>query len=545
MQSRNSSWGNGDLPVLDKCFHRQRGRLDQSRLSSVARGGVLLIPIFIVLFLAGCAGSSGPGCLDIEIDSLVVTENAVSLELFEALPAEEQAHRRQKGLDFLAQADRSSRLKPKLALLMKAVAMDPELCEGWLDLADILREVGEDARTEEALNRCQDAIRKLDSRGGNNLTEGQGTRLALLWAWFRYDRGEWSKGLRWAKKALREDSGNAAANLIGGLLEARLGNAAQARGIADDMLRLDDFATPPAWIHAGLESSRGLDREAFSFLIDLRPQGPHVAECYQDMGSTAERLEEWSYAERWYREAASAIPFNKTGCLKKVSHARLAAGSGAATLPVWLGIEGAFVVGSWSAYTALALDKFSRATPGPLRDRWAGAVVNGAGICLRLNLDRPWARRAKGLVFAATGHPKRAVADLRRTSKELAAVGAPDALVESELGRLLILVDGFDEALVHLKKAVALAPQGARAWSDLGLVLVRSGDRAGADQALSRALELDPGLAAAWYNRGLLNMHKGDLDRAASDLGMAAKLAPDNQEIARLLQRVELALKQQ
>ena len=84
-----------------------------------------------------------------------------------------------------------------------------------------------------------------------------------------------------------------------------------------------------------------------------------------------------------------------------------------------------------------------------------------------------------------------------------------------------------------------LAPDRAQTWSDLGLVMVRSGDNAGAEEALTRAIELDPGLVAAWYNRGLLNMHRGDLERAAADLAEAARLVPDNQDIARLLQQIE------
>ncbi len=214
-------------------------------------------------------------------------------------------------------------------------------------------------------------------------------------------------------------------------------------------------------------------------------------------------------------------------------------------MPVWLGIDGAYVAGSWSAYAALALEKFQEVAAGLEQERWAGAMVNASGICRRLGLDPPWARRAKGLVYAATGHRDWALIELRRASRELAAVDAPDALGEAEIGHLLLLDQKFDQALGYLRKAVELDPDKARSWSDLGLVLVHGGDQEGAERAFSRALELDPRLATAWYNRGLLNMHKGDLAKAAADLSRAAKFAPENQDIAHLLQRIELARKQQ
>ncbi len=63
-------------------------------------------------------------------------------------------------------------------------------------------------------------------------------------------------------------------------------------------------------------------------------------------------------------------------------------------------------------------------------------------------------------------------------------------------------------------------------------------DPPAAQAAFDRALALDPGLVTAWYNRGLMHLHAGELDAAASDLAEAARLAPDNQEVARLLQQI-------
>ncbi len=500
--------------------------------------GLILIGLAAMV---GCASPGGGGCNGLVLTAPGETVGAISPELFAELPLAEQNHRIRQAQKFRATALSSPKLETKLSLLTKAVATDPDFATGWLDLAGILRWAGEDAQTENALINGERAITNLAAAGQGALADKLIFRDAILRAWYHYDRGEWLQGRRWARTAMGREPGSSESRLITGLLSARLGEASQARNIADDIRRLDEFATEPAWISACLEASRGLNREAFSFYLELRPQDIYVAECYRDMARTAEQLGEWSYARRWYRESASAAISGIANCLTKVVHSRLAPGSAGTTMPVWLGIDESYATGSWSAYTALAMEKFNQASPGPDRDRWAGAVINGAGICLRMNLDRPWARRAKGLVFAATDHPDKARSSLRKASRELAQAGTPDALVEGELGRMLILEGGFDEALLHLQRAVSLDPNRARSWSDLGLVLVRTGKRVRAGEALTRAIELDPGLAVAWYNRGLLAMHMGNLEQAAADLKQAVILAPDNQEILHLLQRVEVA----
>ncbi len=506
----------------------------KSRVRQLA--AALLLLAWPCLLAPGCGGPATTGCPESSLGLAGFGTSGISLELFQALPADQQAMRRERAQGFLEQARRSSSPTTRLTLLDRAVAQDPGLAEGWLDLADLLRWVAEDAQTESALDSAAKAIAAGDDA---SVAEILTWRLSLLRAWYHYDRGEWRKSLRWARTIYDSAPGNAEARVIMGLLEARLGNAGRARGIAGDILRADEFATEPTWIKACLEISRGLDREAFSFVSGLLPRGNHVAECWRDMARIAERLGEWSYAGKWYRESLASLPLAETGCLGQAIHAPLAPGPRAAAMPVWLGLHSAYVTGSLSSYTALALEKFEASAPGPDRDLWAGAVVNSAGICVRLDLDAAWARRAKGLVFAATGNNRLALQDLRRASADLIALGSPDARVEAELGHQLILEEGYDEALRHLRRAVNMDPARAQAWSDLGLVLVRSGDNAGALQALSRAIDLDPDLAAAWYNRGLLSMHLGDLNAASVDLAEAARLAPDNQDIARLLQRIE------
>ena len=111
-------------------------------------------------------------------------------------------------------------------------------------------------------------------------------------------------------------------------------------------------------------------------------------------------------------------------------------------------------------------------------------------------------------------------------------------------GHLLLVQEDHVAAEGHLRRALAGTPAEAGTWSDLGLAQIMAGDTAAAAGSLSRALELDPSLAAAWYNRGLMQLHAGDLDGAEADLKQAAALAPNNMEVAGLLQQVMLQKKQ-
>ena len=493
----------------------------------------------------GCGGPPPPGCparADLfsafRVDSLGLTE-------FSALSPAEQDQRRAAAAGRMAEAHRSNRLDRRIGALVAATGLAPDDPEPWLELAEILRWVGDDLQTMAALEAAVQAVRHQGERGDPaRLDQGEirklSLRTALLRAWLHFDRAEWREAMNWARAAMAADPGSAAGRKIMGLLAANLAQRTRARQAAGDIRRADPFATEPVWIQATIERAQGFDREAIAFLLDLRPRGEFSAECWRDMGLTAEQAGEWSFAGKWYRESAAALPFGDRTCLAEVTHARLAPGPESSRQPVWIGLERAYVTGSRSAYTALAFERFEQAQDPAEREYWAGAAVNSAGICLRLGIDRPWALRAKGLVFAATGMEDRALSDLRLASQDLVAAGTPDARVESELGRLLVLRDQDHLAKGHLNRAVELDDRNARAWSDLGLALIRTGDRVGAERALTAAIRLDPRLATAWYNRGLLHINAGDLDKAEADLQEAVSLAPGNQEIIHLLQRLNV-----
>ena len=180
------------------------------------------------------------------------------------------------------------------------------------------------------------------------------------------------------------------------MLEASLGHRSQAHEIAGNINRARGYHTDAAWIMSILDRTAGRNREAFNYFLNLRPIEDHAAECFRDMGLAAERVQEWSYARRWYRESTAHLPFEDTTSLTTITHPRLDPRFRSSDQPVWLAFGRYFVTGSRSAFTALALERFENAETSEDQATWAGLVVNSAGICLRMKEDVPWALRARG-----------------------------------------------------------------------------------------------------------------------------------------------------
>ena len=505
---------------------------------------VLVAGAMIPGSLGGCAGSSSEECLDPGSTSFSAPEDSLGIGEFIALDPAHRSQRRNLAEVWLDRSRNAAKAGDRVRALANAAGLVPDDPEIWLRLATLWRWVGENLRTEACLDNAAAAVRNLGRRDSDFYDRSSGykkdvaLRTGLERAWLHYDRAEYREGLNWARAASRMEPGNALGWQILGLLEGRLGHRSQAYEAAGDLMRARGFNTDTAWIRSTLDSSSGHHREAFNYFLELRPQEDHVAECWRDMGLAAERVGEWSYARRWYRESAAGLPFEDTTCLMEVSHPRLDFRLRSVKQPVWLAFGRYFVTGSRSAYTAYALERFDQATGAEERDTWAGLLVNSAGISIRMNLDTPWALRARGIVFSRTGKAKRGLDDLQRALRDLKKLGVEDARVEAEIGHLFLMDEKTRKAITHLRVALEMDDQLAGAWSDLGLALIMMGDTNEAENALTRALELDSTSATAWYNRGLLNMHAGNLDQAEIDLKKAAEMAPDNQKVGRLLQQV-------
>jgi len=518
------------------------------RLWGVFHGGIpvilLLVGAALPLSLAGCAGSSPEECSDPGGVGFSAPEDSLGIEEFLVLePARRQGRRAQANV-WLDRSRKAPKAHDRIQALANAAGLAPDDPEIWLRLAKIWRWLGNNIRTEVCLDNAAAAVRKLGRKDSDlpdrsrEYKKDAALRTAILRAWLHYDRAEYHEGLRWARAATQIEPGNALALQVQGLLVANLGHRSQAHEIAEDIRRTRGYKTDTAWIRSNLERSWGRHREAFNYYLNLRPNEEHASECWRDMGLAAERVAEWSYARRWYQESAAEIPFEDTSCVVEITHARLDSRSRSSQQPVWMAFGRYFVTGSRSAYTAYVLERFDQATTPDEKDLWGGLLVNSAGICVRLNEDKPWALRARGIVFARTGKEDRGLEDLQRAAKWLRELGIEDPRVTAEMGHLILIDEQPRRAIPHLRRAVELDGENAAAWSDLGMALIMTGERLEAKKALTTSIELDPDSATAWYNRGLMNLNDENLDQAEADLLKAAELAPDNQEVAKLLQRI-------
>ena len=519
------------------------------------RPGALILSWILSLLLlgAGCGGPQETACPP--FDSLVgpAAADSLGLDVFLGLTPEERASRRARAREFSEAARRATSTRDRAEALLEVVGLTPDDPGSWLDLAELWRWAGDYLHAETCLDRAAAAVRKWGSPGADgplsrSERDAAAARTAVLRAWLHYDRAEWQEGMRWVRAAASLEAGNREVWLIQGLLEAASGHYSQAHQVAGDIRRKDVHTTDDAWIIAVLDLARGDDRSAFDVLQrggSNRSVREHAAEYWRDRAMIAERVREWGWARLWYAESRAAVPLATTKCVVETQGPRLGPVDQVPVMPVWLAFDRYYVTGSLSAYTAMAEQRFASAEGGTDRDFWSAATVNAAGILLRRGEESVWALRARGLVFAARGMADRGLPDLRKAAALLAEKGQADARIEAGLGHLHLVREDHLKAREHLERAVALDPSLAAAWADLGLASLMAGQNTSAKNAFGRALELEPTLVTACYNRGLMRLHAGELEAAAADLEQAARLAPENQDVARALQELENLRRQQ
>lgn len=517
-------------------------KIRNKNLTAFGRWGFLL---FMVILAAGCSSSSRrESCVDPGGLSYSANSDSLGIEAFESLSSDEQKIRRAEARSWLDRFSEEKHPNSRIRALGNAAGLAPDDPSIWLHQAHIWRWMGDYLKTVECLEMAALAVRNF--KPGVHLWSKREMqrRTALARAWLHYDRGEWQQGLDWARAARKIAPTDVSVRQIYGLLAGHSGMRSESMGIAENLARIDPSYSDINWIKASYRVSTGQHRQAFNLMMDLQPNHAHQAECWREMGEIAESLGEYSRAGRWYRESFSTLPFKTSNCLNIWNHPRLKPGSKRTWQNVWLAFDRYYVTGSYSAYTSLAFNRFQEAKNQENKNFWAGQVVNAAGALLRKDIDKPWAYRARGMVFAYVGNTDRGIRDLKMASELLGRERKPDSEVESTLGHLYLEKENHIQAEKYLKIALDLDPLAASAWRDLGLVLIMSGQIEEAEDALTRALELDPDSATSWYNRGLLYLHGQNYGQAVEDLEKAAGLAPDNPEVINLLQKAKMHQRQ-
>ena len=98
------------------------------------------------------------------------------------------------------------------------------------------------------------------------------------------------------------------------------------------------------------------------------------------------------------------------------------------------------------------------------------------------------------------------------------------ALYHSNRGAELLRAGQSAEAMVWLKKAVAIDPDLGRAWVNYGVALRRGGDSKGAEAAYRKALEVDPLGSSAYQNLASLLRARGESKEADELLAVSQRL---------------------
>lgn len=91
------------------------------------------------------------------------------------------------------------------------------------------------------------------------------------------------------------------------------------------------------------------------------------------------------------------------------------------------------------------------------------------------------------------------------------------------------------EAIQALEDAVALDPDFANAYNDLGVWYFFAGRAGDAEAALRRAIALDPAFSSAYINLGVVALYRGDLMEAERLARKSLALSPRSVEAESLL----------
>ncbi len=96
-------------------------------------------------------------------------------------------------------------------------------------------------------------------------------------------------------------------------------------------------------------------------------------------------------------------------------------------------------------------------------------------------------------------------------------------------------MQNWKKSLEHLNQAIAIAPQWATAYNNLGVLYAKINDIPHEEDALKKAVSLDPKFAAALINYGKLSIRQKNFPEAEELLQKAVSVEPNNPESLMLL----------
>ncbi len=140
-----------------------------------------------------------------------------------------------------------------------------------------------------------------------------------------------------------------------------------------------------------------------------------------------------------------------------------------------------------------------------------------------------------GSALLETGKPARAAEHLDAALRLLGQT-ADAAQAHYLRAKIFAAQDEPQKAMTHLQQAVAIRPDFAEAWSDLGEAKRLLLDEEGAIAAFERATSLRPEDAIAQYRLGLAYLHRNQFEQAVAPLKQAYRFNPEDQSVLNSLQ---------
>ncbi len=147
-----------------------------------------------------------------------------------------------------------------------------------------------------------------------------------------------------------------------------------------------------------------------------------------------------------------------------------------------------------------------------------------AGQAAHEKLAHPLLLRIQAEALAVAGRYSEAGQLLNRAL----ALAPNDALIITDIGRVLVAENRVEEAIRAFEAAVTARPELAAVWLELGSARDIVGDDAGARAAYEQAKLLVPGDAEAWAALATIALRRGDVEQARPLAEEAARRRPDH-----------------
>jgi protein O-GlcNAc transferase len=170
----------------------------------------------------------------------------------------------------------------------------------------------------------------------------------------------------------------------------------------------------------------------------------------------------------------------------------------------------------------LSDDDFTRAE----RNYQEGRLAEAEALYARIgpgHPDYPQAQLHLATIFYSTGRPALAERCFRENLRFRESAEVYSLLAGAQFNQ-----EKFDDALESAKKALALDPKNAKAYTALGMVYTARKDWPHADAAYSEALRLDPKDSSTWFLQGRCYFLRNEFAKAREAFETALKLYPQS-----------------